>query len=248
MPYQFTVSPDFGPTQLSGWHIFNTYLQKNLGENIHLEIYDSFQAQRDAIQQDNVDLIYANPYEASMLVREKGFLPVARPKGKSDEIVIAVNAESSTEAVEDLEEGCRISSTVDPDVWMISMILLESADLNVSNISRTKRDSYILVAKDLLRGEADAGFFLAEAYEGLSSMVKKQLRPLVSSQIQVVHHGLMVGPALAGRRDELSKLMIAMESEQKGKGVLEGLEISGWDEFKQEEAEFMIDLMSTLET
>ncbi len=135
MPYQFTVSPDFGPAQLSGWHIFNTFVQKSLGEDIHLELYDDFESQREAIKSDQVDLIYANPYDASMLVRDKGFLPVAKPRGKSDETVIAVNAEHAAQSVEDLQPGVTVASTDDPDVHMMGMIMLEPADRNGENVT-----------------------------------------------------------------------------------------------------------------
>ena len=42
MSYMFTVSPDFSPDRLSGWYIFNTWMQRQLGVDIHLELYDDF--------------------------------------------------------------------------------------------------------------------------------------------------------------------------------------------------------------
>ena len=84
MPYLFTVSPDFTPDHLSGWFIFNTWLQRALSEAFHLELYDDFLSQREAIQADQIDLIYANPYDAAMLVRDKGFTPLVKPVGHSD--------------------------------------------------------------------------------------------------------------------------------------------------------------------
>ena len=94
MKYNFTVSPDFNPSHLSGWFIFNTWVQRNLGEHIHLELYDDFEAQRKAIEADEFDLIYANPFDATTLVRKKGFVPVASPSSKSDEAIIAVPVDS----------------------------------------------------------------------------------------------------------------------------------------------------------
>ncbi len=75
MSFMFTVSPDFTPDHLSGWYIFNTWLQRQSDIAIHLEMYNDFHSQREAIQNDSIDLIYANPFDAAMLVREKGFLP-----------------------------------------------------------------------------------------------------------------------------------------------------------------------------
>ncbi|WP_306306128.1 hypothetical protein [Methylomonas koyamae] len=53
--------------------------------------------------------------------------------------------------------------TDDPDVRLMGMIMLEPADLDVGNIVPVLADSHVLVAKHLLKGEADAGIILAEA-------------------------------------------------------------------------------------
>ncbi|SEF78009.1 phosphate/phosphite/phosphonate ABC transporter substrate-binding protein [Marinobacterium lutimaris] len=246
MPFNFTVSPDFAPDHMSGWFYFNTWLQRNLGTDIHLELFDSFDAQRDAIKAGQVDLIYANPYDASMLVRELGFKAVARPAGKKDEAVIVVPANSQAEAVEDLEAGVRLATTDDPDVHTIGMIMLEPADLDASNISQKDYDTYILVAKALLRGEADVGFFLKQGFDELSDLIKKQMRVLVSSQISVVHHALLVGPQMQDCMAELKALVTQMHKDEKGIGVLESMGIKEFESMSTEQTEFMIDLIDTL--
>jgi len=199
MCYQFTVSPDFSPDHLTGWYIFNTWLQKQIAEAIHLEMYDSFQKQKTVIENNGVDLIYANPFDAAMLVREKGFRPLAKPVGISDEAIIAVNAESTIYDVADFSPGTKIATTDDPDIRLIGMIMLEAGDINVNNSITVNCDAYILVAKQLLNANAEVGIFLAEAYDGLSNIVKSKLRVLVRSEISVIHHSLMIGPKLAHR-------------------------------------------------
>ena len=280
MSYIFTVSPDFTPDHLSGWYIFNTWLQKQSGEAIHLEMYNSFQAQREAIQNNQIDLIYANPFDASMLVREKGFLPLVKAQGVSDEAIIAVNIKNSVEDIVRLLSASNTSSdsflfdavttdhpektaelqprsadfrykvamTEDPDVNMMGMIMLEAGDLNAGNIQTQLCDSYVLVAKQLLQGNVDFGIFLAEAYDDLSNMIKKQLRVLVRSQISVIHHSLMIGPKLADRRSELQNLLVTMDDNQKGKDILNSLKFDSWVKVDDEEMEFMIDLMDALAT
>lgn len=244
--YQLTVSPDFTPEHISGWYIFNTWLQRNLGLHFHLEMYDSFEAQRQAIRQDGVDLIYANPFDASMLVREKGFRAVARPLGVADECVVVVPAESAVQRIEDLQPGVRVASTDDPDIHLVGMIMLEPADLNSDNVQSVVVDGYVLVAKALLRGEADVGFFLKDAWDGLSNAVRKQLRPLVTSQISDIQHVLLVGPRLMDSVEDIQNLMLRMPQIEKGQGVLESLGFEGWAAVDQEDTEFMIDLMDTL--
>ncbi|HYE37701.1 phosphate/phosphite/phosphonate ABC transporter substrate-binding protein [Methylocaldum sp.] len=248
MTHTFTVSPDFTPEHLSGWFIFNTWLQKALDEPFHLQLYDDFHSQREAIKSDRIDLIYANPYDAAMLVREKGFKPLVKPEGKADEAIIAVSAERPFLRVEDLPSSIKLATTDDPDVHMMGMIMLEPADLDASSVAIKTCDSYVLVAKELLKGNCDAGVFLAEAFNDLSSVIRKQLRALVSSQIQVVHHALMISPRLADRRDRLLDALLAMSENDKGRSALAALKISRWEKVEDEEMEFMIDLMDTFVT
>lgn len=246
MTYQLTVSPDFSPQYLAGWYIFNTWLQRTLGEAVHLELHDSFQDQRKAIDDDGVDIIFANPYDASLLVREKGFIPLTCPADAADEAIVAVADGSAAHCVEELHPGTRIASTDDPDVHMMGMIMLEPADLSPENTTRDTCDTYVLVAKALLQGKADVGFFLDTAFEDLSNLTRSQLRPLVSSQIFLIHHCLMLGPKLAPRADELRSSLLSMQDNDKGLGVLEGLGMKSWRTVESEEMEFLIDLMSTL--
>ncbi|HED40396.1 MAG TPA: phosphate ABC transporter substrate-binding protein, partial [Chromatiales bacterium] len=140
----------------------------------------------------------------------------------------------------------RISSTDDPDVRMMCMIMLEPAGLDKTNTVLNQRDTYVLVAKDLLKNDADIGFFLEETYNDLSEIIRNQLRPLVQSEIHVIHHLLLAGPKLASKRDAIQKSLLSMADDEKGKGVLKSLNFQGWSAVEQEDTEFMIDLMDTL--
>lgn len=241
-----SVSPDFSPEHIAGWYIFNTWLQRQLDMPIHLRLFDNFEHQREAIGRDEIDLIYANPYDASMLVREKGFRAVAAPVGKQDEALIATRADAPWQGVEDLPEGLRIGATIDPDVNMIGMIMLEPANLNRANTETVTASSYVLVAKHLLLGRADVGFFLKAAYDDLSGVIRRQLRPLVESHIYDVRHVLMAGPRLATQREQIAGVLLAMDADAKGRGVLASMGLGKWEPYGDEDTEFMIDLIDTL--
>ena len=246
MPYTFTISPDFNPQSLPAWYIFNTWLQKSLGEAIHLEWYNDFASQHQAIQADEIDLIYANPFDAAMLVREKGFQTIASPTGVSDEAMIVVSSESAIEEVESLTPGVRIASTDDPHVHLMCMMMLEPANLDKSNTQINLRDTYVLVGKDLLQGNADIGFFLEATFNDLSEMVRQKLRPIASSKIQLIRHVLMSGLGLAEKHAAIRDLIANMSADDKGQDIIKGLGFSGWEMQDQESTEFMIDLMDTL--
>ncbi|WP_299178538.1 PhnD/SsuA/transferrin family substrate-binding protein [uncultured Neptuniibacter sp.] len=246
MTLNLTVSPDFAPDHISGWFIFNTWLQRQLETRVHLELYDCFDKQRADIKAGKYDLVYANPFDASMLVRELGFKALVRPLSKPDETIIATHAESSLTCVEDLAEGAQLVATDDPDVNRIGMIMLEPADLDSANTKLNTVDSYVIVAKHLLNNQADAGFFLKDAYDELSALIRKQMKVLVSSEISVVHHALLVGPEMQQFIPQLQDKLIGMAEDEKGKSVLESMNLLGWEIMTEEETEFMIDLIDTL--
>jgi phosphonate transport system substrate-binding protein len=246
-PYTLTVSPDFMPDYIAGWYIFNTWLQKQLGEAIHVELYNDFASQREAILRDEIDLIYANPFDAAMLVREKGFTAIAAPLNKPDEVVLAVPEQSAAQSIDALSAGLRIARTDDPDVNLIGMMMIESANLNSSNTQVQLVDNYVLVAKALFQEKADVGFFLKEAYHSLSDFVKGQLRVLLTSEIHVVTHVLLAGPRFKANHERLQDLLVSMPAQEKGAGVLQSMGLDGWKQQTQEDTEFMIDLMDTLQ-
>jgi len=246
MTYTMTVSPDFRPAQIAEWYIFNTWLQRQLDIPIHLELYNSFESQRKAIDEGKIDLIFANPFDASMLVREKGFVAIAKPTDQSDEALIAVSAESDVQDVTDLKAGLQVAKTDDPEVNMIGSIMLEPADLNAENMGSMVMDTYAIVAKQLMTGKAGAGFFLAEAFDNFSGLIQNQLKVLVRSQISVISHAFMVSPKAAEHMGALQAALLSMADDPKTSDVLAGMGFSGWVKQSYEDTEFMIDLMDTL--
>lgn len=248
MSFMFTVSPDFTPDHLSGWYIFNTWLQKQTNLGIHLKMYLSFQDQRKAVKDNIIDLIYANPYGAAMLIREKGFQPLVKAAGRSDEAIIAVRADNPIEDVADLAKGIKVAFSEDPEVYLMGMLMLEPGDLNKENITPLASDSYIVVAKQLLKKNADVGIFLAEAYDDFSPFIKKQLKILVRSQIDLIHHSLLIGPKLLDKKEVFQQALLEMSHNEAGLGVLNSLSFKEWEKVDDDEMEFMIDLIDTLTT
>ena len=246
MTFNFTVSPSFPNERISDWYIFNTWLQRALSLPIHLELYGSFGAQRVAIEEGKVDLIYANPFDASLLVREKGFRAIARPEGPPDEMAVITHADSPAREIRDLQPGTRLACSDDPCVNTVGRILLEPANLDGSNIVEHRRETYIQVARELLRGEADVGFLPVEAFEGLSPLVRRDLRALVTSELHVIRHVFLVGPNLAEHSEDLTQLLLSMHDSDKGRGILEALGARRWLPVQHEDVEFMIDIISTL--
>lgn len=247
MSLQFSISPDFNADQLSQWFIFNTWMQRALGRAIHFEPYDEFAALRAALAAEKVDLIYANPFDTAFLVREKGFLPIARARRRSDEAIVAVAAGSPARRVADLSSPLRVAATDAPDVEMIGRILLEPAGLGRGDITLARKANYVLVAKELLAAEADAAFFLERSFAELSDLVRSRMRILVASRIYVVQHALLLSPRFAEMREGLLSALLSMHLSERSSQLLSDLGfLDGWEEMTLDDALFMIDLMDTL--
>jgi len=246
VPFQFTVSPDFSPRLAPGWYVFNTWLQRVIGEAMHLELYPSFEAQRQAIGEDKVDLIYANPFDASLILRQHGFRALAAPAERPDEALIVARRDHPAATVKDLGPGQRLTQTADPDVNTICAILLEPADIVAADLPTRTVDSYVLVARDLLEGRADIGFFLEEAFGQLSRLATDDLRPIGRSQIHVVRHVVLAGPRLEPFASRLTSALVGMHEDERDRSVSEGIGVRRFEALDEEEIEFMIDLVDTL--
>ncbi len=247
MPYTMTISPDFKPDLISGWYIFNTWLQKAIGVNIHLELVNNFSELGKLIDSDKVDLIYANPFDMSKLIREKSFLPVTKPVGKVDESVIIIKSDSDIESVESLKSGVKVSITDAPDVNMVGAIMLESADIYANHFEKINCSNNITIAKNVINGESEIGFMLADSYDELSSLVKKQLKLLIRSKIDLLHHTFLISPRLSEMFKSIQTALVALDGDDKGNKLLNSLELEKWLAMETEEAEFMIDLIDTLQ-
>ncbi|MFM2121465.1 MAG: hypothetical protein RL722_2933 [Pseudomonadota bacterium] len=247
MSFQLSVSPDFSPDHIAGWYVFNTWLQRRLGIRMHVELHDSFPQHHAALAAGQIDLVFASPSSAKALVREQGYTALAAPINRPDEAVIAVLDSATSRRIEDLQPGCRLAQTSDPDVGLIARMMLEPADLHAGNVQVVPAGSYVLVAKQLITGKADAGIFLARAFDELGAAVKRQLRPLARSEIGVLRHMLLAGPRLAEHHAALRDLICAMHLPgSDGARALEALGLPGFEDQDAESVEFMIDMVQTL--
>ncbi len=249
MSLDFLVAPDFAPENFCGWYLLSTVLQRRTGVGLHLLMPADAAEQKQLLDRSVVDLVYASPFDASALIRTRGYLPVARPRDHADEVVIAAAADAPARCVEDLSYGCRIALTDNHDVRLIALRLLEPADLDPERIAWRPASSYAAVARLLLEGEADAGLFLADAYHRLSRLTRERLRPLVQSALCDIGHVLLAHPRIAAQVPALQAELLALgdAAHREDQGVLDALGLEhGFEAMAMEDAEFMIDLIDTL--
>ncbi len=243
----FLIAPDFPPEDFAGWHLFNTNLQRATDTTIRLLMPADHREQTESLDNSKVGLIYANPFDASQLVRERGYLPLVRPIGRPDEMVIASYKDSAYRHSDDLKKGCRILVTSNQDVIMLGLRLLESAGLAEKDIEWLHADTFQEAARRLIEKEADAAFFLKDAYHNFRSSTLGYLKILMESRINDLSHVVLLHPDYAEYQDILQEAFTGVISTSAGKVILEDLNIpQGFEILTQEDVEFLIDVIDTL--
>lgn len=245
--YNMLIAPDFSPERFAGWHMFNTLMQKRADMHLHLVTPASYTEQEEKINAGNIDLIYANPFDAATLIREKGYRAIARPIGKSDEMVIAAAEKSAINTLEDLSKGATVAMADNRDVKLIGLRLLEAVDLEESDLNWEVTENYQAAARKVIKDEAQAAMFLAEVFHGLSRLTKMQLTVLIESDLATISHVLLVKDGF-DKEDELTQAVLDFHKDDEGKATLTELGMAeGFEAMSEEDAEFMIDLMETLQ-
>lgn len=244
--HNMLIAPDFSPERFAGWHMFNTLIQKRANLNMHLNIPTSHAEQETVISEGDIQVIYANPFDATTLIREHGYHAVARPIGKSDEMVIAAAANSDINSLDDIKAGATIAMADNRDVKLIGLRLLEAVDIEEADLNWSVTETYQAAARQVIKGEAQAAFFLAEIFHSFSRLTKAQLSVLIESDLADISHVLLIKDGFPDT-DILMNAILNLHNDDDGKEALAELGMpQGFEAMDEEDAEFMIDLMQTL--
>lgn len=247
MTRQFAISPDVNVRNVTDWFILNTRLQRVTGEAFHATAYDDFADLHGAYEKDRADIVFANAADTTTLVRDRGYLPIAAPRGVSNEATVIVAADSPLRAVTDIDGRLKAAATDSPDVQRICRILLEPANIGPESLEMVLKRNPVMVAKAVATGEVEAGFLAAESFNEMSQVIRMRLRPLITSHISVVRHCLLASPALAGQIETIWRGLDEMGASPEQRELLAGLGApNGWERLGMEDAAFMIDLMDAL--
>ena len=244
--HNMLIAPDFSPERFAGWHMFNTLIQKRANLNMHLNIPTSHAEQETVISEGDIQVIYANPFDAATLIREHGYHAVARPIGKSDEMVIAAAANSDINSLDDIKAGATIAMANNRDVKLIGLRLLEAVDIEEADLNWSVTETYQAAARQVIKGDAQAAFFLAEIFHSFSRLTKAQLSVLIESDLADISHVLLIKDGFPDT-DILMDAILNLHNDDDGKEALTELGMpQGFEAMNEEDAEFMIDLMQTL--
>ncbi|MEN6669176.1 PhnD/SsuA/transferrin family substrate-binding protein [Psychrobacter sp. B38] len=244
--HNMLIAPDFSPERFAGWHMFNTLIQKRANLNMHLNIPASHGEQEQLINAGDIQIIYANPFDAATLIREQGYRAVARPIGKSDEMVIAAAANSDINRLEDVQAGATIAMANNRDVKLIGLRLLEAVDIEEADLNWDITETYQAAARKVIKGEAQAAFFLSEIFHSFSRLTKTQLSVLIESDLADISHVLLIKDGFPDTQIFVDAIL-NLNKDAEGKDALTELGMpQGFEAMSEEDGEFMIDLMQTL--
>ncbi len=246
MTHNFLIAPDFSPERFAGWHMFNTLLQKRADIAMHLVTPASHSEQEQILNKEMVSVIYANPFDAARLIREKGYRAIARPIGKANEMVIASATNGEIKTLDDVKKGQTVAMADNQDVFLIGMRLLEAVDITDGDLLVDVTETYQAAARHVIQGKADIAFFISEIYHGLSKLTKSQLNVLIESDLAEISHIVLVKSDFE-RASDVEQVVLSLQNDAEGQAVLNELGFTqGFKPMSEEEAEFMIDLMETL--
>jgi phosphonate transport system substrate-binding protein len=225
--YQLSVCPHDTAKNLAGWYLLNTYLQRNLGCDIHFNLQDNFIVEREAVLAGGYHLVYANPYSAMEFAEKLGFIPVARPVGVFDETILVVR------------KGTKPLELASPKVSTATKGLIVHA-LGCMQLGKLGKDphtceiivagNHMKAAQAVIKGEADIGFVFNETWQGMNAVSKESLEVIGETREGYAFHCFCISPEWADRKSRLLEILTGMQQDTKGGSrILEDLKFKGFE-------------------
>ena len=129
---------------------------------------------------------------------------------------------------------------------LIGLRLLEAVDLEEADLNWTVTETYQAAARQVIKGDSQAAFFLAEVFHSFSRLTKTQLNVLIESDLADISHVLLIKEDFPDT-EILMNAILNLHNDDDGKEALTELGMpQGFEPMSEEDAEFMLDLMETL--
>jgi ABC-type transporter Mla MlaB component/ABC-type phosphate/phosphonate transport system substrate-binding protein len=218
--------------QMNGWYFFNTYLQRQLERDVHLElVHGAMSEQHNKIEQ--MDIVFTSPFEATRLLMEHNFHPLLHPLNQTDEVTLLVRADDTRQKISDFTGGKVITASPDNFVYLLGRFLMEEASATQLNYTFSGHD--IKALQMLLKGQADILFMSSETYNGLSSLTRNMLRKIDQSETGFAFHLFCAAPHCTNVGKAVAEVLLNMGQNSQGRQVLADLGLDGWSKPKQDE-------------
>ncbi len=221
--FSLLIAPDFPPEFFANWHMFNTQLQRALDTTIHLQMPAGYREQNDLIDSETIALVYANPFDAGSLMREKGYIALAKPNLPSDQVLVVANAQSALAALSDLPADSRVLITANRDMERIGLDVLQGTAITADSVQWLPTRTFTELARRLMANEAEIGLFLASSFRSLNASTQGSLKILFETQFDSFGHTMLLHPDFAEQADKLREVLVNMVQSPVNKMTLEDL-------------------------
>ncbi len=212
------------------WYLFAQHLSKQLNMQIHFSQSLDFKNFHETL--DDADIVYANPMDTIMLVDKMGFTSLARPEGIHDEVVFIANNEIEEPTLQMLQ-GKTLVTVKSMLATYVGLRVLDKEKIELAEL--LDRDSWLSVINAVRRRICDFGFLYKDTYDGLTNLSRSMFNAFFTTDERVVFHSITLNQKSVERKQDFVTLLLEMHENDKGKGILEQLEINKWLPVKQED-------------
>jgi phosphonate transport system substrate-binding protein len=225
--YQLSVCPHDTAKNLAGWYLLNTYLQRNLGCDIHFNLQDNFIVERETVLAGGYHLVYANPYSAMEFAEKLGFIPVARPIGVFDETLLVIR--KGTKPLE-LASPRISTATKGLIVHALGCVELNKLGKDPGACEFIISGNHMKAAQAVIKGEADIGFVFNETWHGMNDTSRGSLEVIGESREGNAFHCFCISPEWSDKKSRLLEILSGMQQDaDSGKRILEDLKFKGFE-------------------
>lgn len=213
--------------QLNGWYFFNTYLQKRLGKEIHMELVHGAITENN-IRADQMDIVFAKPFEATRLLLQNNFRSLLRPIDHTDEVTLLVRADDPRGQISDYRGGKAVTADPDNFIYLLGRFLLDESGFTSKDMDYHFTGNEIKALQTLLKGQADLLFMASKTYQGLSGLTRKMIKEVDRSETALAFHAFCIAPHCEGVGEVFTEVLLDMNRDSQGRQVLTDIGIEGW--------------------
>jgi ABC-type phosphate/phosphonate transport system substrate-binding protein len=222
------------------WYRLEKYLAQKLGVEVQFEMSLDFPDFHANITK--ADIIYANPTDHINILSGHGYLPLVRPASLCDEAVFVANTEIAGPTLESLQ-GVELATVKQLIPTHVALQALQLKGIAPGSLHH--RDSWQGVISSVWNGEVQYGIVYKDTFDNLSEHGKSMVQAFATTDEGVAYHTIDIGPNLADRKDEITQIFLAMDSDEEGRAVLSELNLAKWQPVQQAELDKMVELMQT---
>jgi|GEM_PF-6602495 len=242
----YSISPYLLDNNPFKWADFENLLRKKSNLSLQLKKHASTRSFKIDLGNEELGLVYADPYHAALLLRQHGYRPIARAMGQYNEALVVVQADSSLMDIQDLQPHMYLSISVDPTNRLLGRLLLQPVNIDEDDMVCRYHRIQKSVVRDLILDKTDAGVISSSYFDRLQPIIKSKLRIIVRSQTYLFSALWMLSPKNTEQYAILARTFSQMHKNKTGSKILHALHTHSWLQVEQFKAEEMAYLMGML--